>query len=381
MSRPFESAASELVDEATHPVEQLDVLDAKAKELQASGESDALVECRIKQLALHRVLVYLYDFPLQALIRSQISLAEAYAQGGFAVQARDHLGRAKEATNAGIYDDVQCQRLHSDILLAEGTLCLSENQLDQAHSLLQETARLVREMFGEMDERAARIHGMLGDLALKQSRFADAADHFSAAWEVSECISGVDGEETLRARLKIAEAQHQDEHREEAIDMQRGVVEQLRRLEKLPGLLVESSMQLARWLEQAGRDREALEALQATEHAVHAREGPEDAKAVDVKRDIALLHLKLGDHALALQYLNDVHYFERRLHGSQSTNVARTLKALGMVHMVAQHYEEAEQCFRQALRIFEADHPLNHATIRDINAKLTNVVALARAAP
>lgn len=332
MSQPFESAASELVDEATHPVEQLDVLGAKARELEALGDSDALVECRIKQMALQRVLVYLYDFPLQDLIRAQITLAEAYALGGFAGQARDHLGKAKEACHAGIYDDVQCQRVQSDILLAEGLLYLTEDQLEQAHGVLQEAARLVREMFGEVDERAARIYVMLGDLALKQQRFAEAADHFSAAWEVRECIAGPDGEETLRVRLKIAEAQHHDEHSDEAIEMQGGVVEQLRKLEKCPALLVESSMQLARWLEQAGRDGEALETLQATERKVHENEGPENAKAVEVKRDIALLHLKLGDHALALQYLNDVHYFERRLYGSQSTSVARTLKALGMVH-------------------------------------------------
>lgn len=380
-NRPFESAASELVDETTHPVEQLEVLSAKVKELQASGDNDAVVECRIKQLALHRVLVYLYDFPLQPLIRAQIALAEAYALGGFSKQARDHLGKAREATTSGVYDDIHCQRLQADLLLAEGTLRMSDSQLDQAHGLLQDAARLVRELYGEMDERAARIHGMLGTIALRQGRNGEAADHFSAAWEVLESTIGADGEETMRVRLQIAEAQYEDEHQEEAIDMQSGVVEQLRRHGELPGLLVESSLRLARWLEQAGRDREALEALQATESTVVERHGAEDAKAVEVKRDIALLHLKLGDHAVALQYLNDVHYFERRLHGSQSTSVGRTLKALGMVHMVRHHLGDAEQCFLQALRIFEADHPPNPAIIRDIYGKLNGIAAMARAGP
>merc|ERR1719261_347226 len=107
--------------------------------------------------------------------------------------------------------------------------------------------------------------------------------------------------------------------------------------------------------------------------------GPENAKAVAIKSDIALLHLKLGDHNTALQYLNDVHYFERCLHGSQSINVARTLKALGTVHMVKRNVVDAEQCLYQALRIFEADYPPNNAIIRDIHAKLSSIASMSRA--
>ncbi|CAE7574810.1 unnamed protein product, partial [Symbiodinium pilosum] len=74
----------------------------------------------------------------------------------------------------------------------------------------------------------------------------------------------------------------------------------------------------------------------------------------------------------ALQYLNDVHYLERRLHGSQSTQVARTLKALGSVQLVLGKNFEAESCLRQALRIFEIDNH-NAAIVRDIHAKLASI--------
>jgi len=75
-----------------------------------------------------------------------------------------------------------------------------------------------------------------------------------------------------------------------------------------------------------------------------------------------------------------VEYLERRLHGSQATNVARTLKALGTVHMVRHNVGEAEQCLLQALRIFEADYPPNNAIIKDIRTKLSSL-ASGRPAP
>jgi len=97
---------------------------------------------------------------------------------------------------------------------------------------------------------------------------------------------------------------------------------------------------------------------------------------VDIKRDIALLQLKLKKNDEALQYLNEVHYFERCLHGSQSNNVARTLKALGTVYLAKRSLSEAESCLRQSLRIFENEHPPNIAHIRDIQAKLHSINAM-----
>merc|ERR1712032_679390 len=101
--------------------------------------------------------------------------------------------------------------------------------------------------------------------------------------------------------------------------------------------------------------------------------GKEDVKVVDVKRDIALLHLRLDNHVAALEYLQHVEYLERRLHGSQSPNVARTLKALGTVHMVQYNMHKADQCLQQALRIFESDYPPNKEIIRDIRSKLHSI--------
>lgn len=247
---------------------------------------------------------------------------------------------------------------------------LAKEQHDAARGSLQKARRLTRESFGEWDVRCARICLMLGQIAQQRGRYDDAIDHFQEAWEVREYVNGPDAEETVRLNLRMAEVQHLDGRVDEALDSQMQVVKKLQQAVTFPALLVQASSQLAQWLEAGGRDTEALEVLKAAEATASENLGNENEKAVAVKRDIALLYLKLGDSTTALQCLNDVHYFERCLHGSQSIPVGRTLKALGTVHMVRKNFYEAEQCLSQALRIFEGDHPINHAIIRDIHAKL-----------
>merc|ERR1719195_2328855 len=93
-------------------------------------------------------------------------------------------------------------------------------------------------------------------------------------------------------------------------------------------------------------------------------------KEIKVKRDIAVLNVKLGKNEDALQFL------ERSLHGTRAISVGRTLKALGAVHLLRQDPQSAEQCLLQALRIFEAADRPDAAVIRDIHAKLNSIATM-----
>jgi len=263
------------------------------------GDVDAIIECRIKQVALHKVLTHLYEFPVKDVVLAQCTLAEAYAIGGYMKQAYGHLSAARETCTAGVH----------------------------------------------------------------------------------ESVSSPEGEETMRLKLQIAEALNADGKHGSALQELKKVVDTLKRSNAFPELLVDALVQLARWLEHQGRegDAEALLALQDAEQIVEASFGKEDAKAVNIKRDVALLSVKLGNHAIALKYLQTVEYLERRLHGSQSANVARTLKALGTVHLATGSLDEAARSLSHALSIFEADYPPNVAIIRDLRAKLIDIASTSQA--
>lgn len=381
-SKPFYSAASELVPETEHPLKQLDLLEEKAKCLKNEGDLDAVIECRIKQLMLHKLCNRLYQFPLiQDLVRAQLALAEAYAEGGYFRQATDHHARAREVCSGGVHDDTQMRRLQVDLLIAEGVIYMAQERYDLAEPTLSEAARVVREVLGEHSPAAAKVHQLMGLVAQLEQKYGDAIEHYRAAREAQESFVGETAEIVLQLKLSIAESLYADRQHDEALKVQKDVVADLRDTEQSPVMHVDALSQLARWLENLGRehDEEALEALQDAEVIVDSSTsiGKESPKAVEVKRDVALLHLKMGHHDIALQYLVTVEYLERRLHGSQSTNVARTLKALGTVHMVRNHVVEAEDCLRQALRIFEADYQSNSGIIRDIHVKLKSIANLA----
>eukprot|EP00444_Apocalathium_aciculiferum_P004000 CAMPEP_0183403998 /NCGR_PEP_ID=MMETSP0370-20130417/14920_1 /TAXON_ID=268820 /ORGANISM="Peridinium aciculiferum, Strain PAER-2" /LENGTH=383 /DNA_ID=CAMNT_0025585811 /DNA_START=1 /DNA_END=1152 /DNA_ORIENTATION=- len=379
--KPFESAASELVPETEHPLEQLRLLEEKAQELGRAGDVDAVVECRMKQLALHKVLVHLYDFPVRDLVLAQAALAEAYADGGYSRQAQDHLAKAKEACFGGVHDDGQAQRLHVDLLIAEGSVQLAVDELDLARRSLEQAARIGFQVFGEYTPRGARIHRLSGLLAQRQKRLQDAANAFQMAARIHESLDGAEHEETLRWRLRAAEALYLAQKHGEALEEQRRAIQDLQTSGVLPAILIDALSQMARWLEGAGRehDSSALESLKSAEQVADQELDKEDPKVVEIKRDIALLQLKMGNTDIALEYLQEVEYLERRLHGSQSTNVARTLKALGTVHMVRHNMEDSERCFQMALRIFEAASPPNKDIIRDIRAKLNSILAASNA--
>ncbi|CAJ1361115.1 unnamed protein product [Effrenium voratum] len=375
--KAFESAAAELVDESLHPLEQLDILARKVGELKSSGDTDAVIECRIKELSLQRVLCYLHQFPLQPLIQAQAALAEAYGNGGYYAQAKEHLAQAREVCSGGIYDEMQCQRLQADLMASEGAVCFAEGQLEAAERVLMDAARMGRETRGELDRFASHVHMLLGEVASKRCNVDRAIDHFSEAWQVHDYLDGASAEPTLRIRIRVAEAERSADRLEEAVKNIQAVVDCLKEDFALnPQLLLASASKLARWLEADSRDQEALEALQTAEAVAQQEQEAfceEDPHVVDVKRDMALLHIKLGHHDQALKYLNEVHYFERRLHGSQSAQVARTLKALGTVHVAHGNPAEAERCLLQALRIFETDSQLYAGSIRDIHAKLASI--------
>lgn len=279
----LESAAAELVDESLHPLEQLELLTAKVDELKAKGETDAVIECRIKQLSLQKVLSHIHRFPLQPVIQAQAALAEAYGQGGYFAQAKQHITQAREVCNGGIYGDLQCRRLQADLLASEGTICFAEGQLEAAEKALMDGTRLGRETRGGLDRFTAQVHILLG--------------------QAYEDIDGRTAEPTLRVRLQMAEAQRtaDDDRSQKAVeelqDVVRILVEILEGKEgvpQLPRLLAESSLRLALWLQADERDQEAFQALEIAENTCKKNCSEEDLMAIDIKRHMASLHIKLG---------------------------------------------------------------------------------------
>merc|ERR1719191_763477 len=86
----------------------------------------------------------------------------------------------------------------------------------------------------------------------------------------------------------------------------------------------------------------------------------------------ALQELAKWQEEQGLAHLTVVESLERQLYGANSLAVARTLKAIGTVHLVLEAFADAEQCLGAAMTIFEANQSHAHL-VEDIRVKLQHI--------
>merc|ERR1712218_310703 len=173
-------------------------------------------------------------------------------------------------------------------------------------------------VLGESNEQFARIHDLMGQVSQRQKDMSSAADCWMTVVATNARMGICDSEEILLLRLKTAHALYLACRNTNALDYIERLVTDLRGHHKFHSLLVDALLQSARYMEKEDRshDHTALERLSEAEKVAESYMGSEDVKVVEIKRDIAILHSKLGNHEIALEYLQHVEYFERRLHGS-----------------------------------------------------------------
>jgi hypothetical protein len=77
------------------------------------------------------------------------------------------------------------------------------------------------------------------------------------------------------------------------------------------------------------------------------------AKTCKVKRNISLLCLKSDRNDDALNELREVEDLERALYGESSTQVGKTYKVIGTIHLLNKSNLEAREYLQKAQAIFE----------------------------
>lgn len=77
------------------------------------------------------------------------------------------------------------------------------------------------------------------------------------------------------------------------------------------------------------------------------------AKTCKVKRNISLLCLKTDQNEEALAELRQVEDLERTLYGESSTQLGKTYKVIGTIHLLNKNHTEARDYLLKAQAIFE----------------------------
>lgn len=92
------------------------------------------------------------------------------------------------------------------------------------------------------------------------------------------------------------------------------------------------------------------------------------AKTCKVKRNISLLCLKSDQNFAALEELRQVEDLERTLYGETSTQLGKTYKVIGTIHLLNKNHLEAKEYLMKAQNIFEQKGQLK--LLKEVKGKL-----------
>ena len=93
-----------------------------------------------------------------------------------------------------------------------------------------------------------------------------------------------------------------------------------------------------------------------------------DKRTCKVKRNVALLYLKLNRYDEALDELKEVEELERTLYGEASLQLAKTYKVIGTLYIIASNPGDARDYLMRAHGIFEAKGMLK--LLKEVKSKL-----------
>lgn len=350
-----------------HPLAKIQVLEDTLTELLSLQDFDGAVEIRIHQLQLTKILVDYHDFPEYDVGLRHLDLARSYADGGYVPQALQHVEKAKEIQKRQ-REDGPSSRLMALATITEGLVLLQKGDNMLAEKRFIAAEKLVTTSFGDRSVHLATVSERLGDLMVEKKKYSKALDYTSQAWLVREGLDGgKESEETILLWTRMAEIHFLAGEMDDAIDLQDKAFNRFLKRDIFPNNTINVGLRLAKWLE--NDDKRALDILRQTEKVALDNFGLEDAKTIEVKRDIALSLLKMEEQDDALKYLNEVEALERQVFGPTSVSLARTLKALGTIHLANHNFPVARDCLQDSLHIFESN-PNCQQAVKDVQQKL-----------
>eukprot|EP00398_MALV-I-01_sp_L67-1_P000832 gene832-963_t len=349
-----------------HPYIQIEELEEKIKERKAVGDFDTALEGRIRQVALRMILCQLHGAPVEPLIQQHLALAKDYCENGYMQQAEQHVGRAETLNKLHVDSERQHQRMTVEIAATLGHVLFAQQHVVEAYNKLDEAERGCKDVLRDKVLEAQMLE-MKGRCAAIDGDYARASEDIENAYMMREETLGHDHEETIKLWCLMADLHNEEGKQADAIDKMRTAVDKLKAKGDQPVALLDSLVKLASWQAQfplkegadefestVHGDNAALETLLQAIPVAQSHLGEDHHMVIKTKRDIALLHKKLGQLEEAVTKLSEVEELERRAHGDMSAEVGKTLKELGAVHLKMEKFEEAEAALWDAQTIMKS---------------------------
>jgi len=361
-----------------HGTEEMEInlsadLEEKIRSLDefARDKSDEhLVQIRVHQLALAKILVIVHGKTPSYLVTSHCKLGEAYLNFKCFEQAIDHLTTALKKNSKLFSEKSESKKYHAHILTLLGKTYLEMNNCEDSVELLQKALEMTQLCYGEEDINCASIMTLLANCYTKTQDYDQALEYISKVWDISEAKYGFKSESCALVYLETAKIYSKKEDYEKAVEYQKRAINILVEIniEKNPEYIANLYTALSTY-QQRNNDIEGyIDSLDKVKKIYAELYGDMDKRTIKIKKAVALALLKNNRNEEALKELLETEQLQANFYGEDSLQLAKTLKIIGALQLFQNSFIDAQRYYSKALKIFE-EHGVKAAVV-DLKKKI-----------
>lgn len=348
------------------------VLSEYVKDKEEIGDKEGVIQVRIHQLALCKVLVTVHNRSSFILVQAHCNLGECYLNYEYFEQALEHLTVSLKL-NGSLFTTVEDSKAyHPHILTLLGKCYIQAGGIDDGLNLLEKALKMNQSIAGEDNVSNTYIYSVLAEGYNKKKEYQKAIDSLTSMWELYEAQYGMKHEAIAKVYLEMAKIYHKQKDLTNALDLQKRALTLLMELDQQPDLTAEVAVKQAQWLQENNNYPEALDCLRNAEHLYEFNHGLIDKKTAKVKKNICTLLLKAGEYEEALEEFLELEEMEKGLHGEGSLVYAKNLKIIATILMILNRYPQAFDYYSRALNIFKTLRN-SKKFIKEIKEKMTSI--------
>jgi len=319
----------------------------------ANGQPpEKIVQARVQQLAITKVLVKIHGKDKSILVKSHCDLGESYLMREFYEQALHHFSIAKEL-NTGLFEDCEDSRpFHSFILMMLGKCYIEQQNYTQALEQLTKALQFNEQQMGIDHISNVNILTDLAFINTKKSNNENALGFYLRAIEIVEKSLGSECETLASLYLDIAKVFEALSDLNKAIEFQKKALEILRHIETIDNIvLVNICISLAEWCSKAKQHEMAIDAITGSVQAYEETYGKQDANTCKAREKMAMIYYRAGKLEEAIKELQEVERMKEQLEGFMNPKVGKLCKKIATWLKEANREEEAKRYIKKSTTI------------------------------
>ena len=290
---------------------------------------EKVVQARIQQLAITKVLVKIHGRHKSLLVKAHCDLGESYLLKELFEQALYHFTVAKEI-NSGLFMEYEdAKQFHPFILMMIGKCCIEQQKFTEALEFLEKALQMNEQHVGK--DHVSNVN-IITDLAFgytKKSSYAKALQLYSRAIAIVEKSLGPQSETLASLCLDVAKTQEALSNYQEAIKSQRRALEILKGMESADAIVLANiCITLSEWCAKVKDFDNAIEAIRSSLQVYEDAYGQNDPKTCKVREKMADTLHAAGKIENAIEELKRVELAKRAIFGEMSLKVGVLYKKL-----------------------------------------------------